>query len=730
MNLNNLSLKQKLFIALFIPLALSLYFIFQSAVLGYETKEKLQKQKESLEYKIQLSNIVHEIQIERGLSSFINTKDRNNKLKISKQRKLTDIQISKLKQYSNLDISKTMQFLNEIYNLREKIDNKTLKFNEILSSYIKINKNILNNVANSFLLDEDRYLSQMSIAYINLLRAKEAAGIERAILSNVFDSGILSSKVYRDFGILHSYNKLYVGTHKELINSQQLEFYNKKMKHKDILEVKKLREIAFSQVTKNKIISDIKELAGYGGLIHDFKNYVLRSKELDKNNFFKNYQKVQLLLIEYKAIPTVTKEEIVLINIIDNTFKQYYLGLDRLIKINKTNLTVKDTDKIIKVNDKPAINAINILSNNILGTDGKYWFKVSTTRINIFKSIEDRFVKDMLNAIKIIQEENKKKILMNFLLLVFLIITITTITAKIIYNIFTSITLFQKGLTNFFEYLVDNTITIKPIVVKNNDEFGKISIEINKNINEIKIFLDAKLKYENEQKKKEEQMIQQSRLAQMGEMISMIAHQWRQPLAAISSTSAAINLKTKLNKLDKDSAIRLSDKISDYSQHLSLTIDDFREFFKTNKEKTNTTYNEMIKSVLGIIEISIENKNINLIKQLNSKNTLNTYPNELKQVILNLIKNAEDILIEKNIDNPTITIETKDNILSISDNGGGIPKDIIDKIFDPYFSTKTKKDGTGLGLYMSKTIIEEHCGGKLTVLNDKDGALFTIELKN
>ena len=256
--------------------------------------------------------------------------------------------------------------------------------------------------------------------------------------------------------------------------------------------------------------------------------------------------------------------------------------------------------------------------------------------------------------------------------------------------------------------------------------------------------LNKKLKSEVEEaikdtKRKENLLQQQSRLAQMGEMISMIAHQWRQPLAAISSTSGSITLKAKLNKLDKDTAIELSKKISEYSQHLSLTIDDFREFFKTNKEKKKTTYDEMIQSVLGIIEISIKNRKINIIKQLKSKNIFDTHPNEIKQVILNLIKNAEDVLLEKEIKNPTITITTKDNILSISDNGGGVPKDIIDKIFDPYFSTKTKKDGTGLGLYMSKTIIEEHCGGSLSVSNDviidqdgkpSSGAVFTIELRN
>ena len=231
---------------------------------------------------------------------------------------------------------------------------------------------------------------------------------------------------------------------------------------------------------------------------------------------------------------------------------------------------------------------------------------------------------------------------------------------------------------------------------------------------------------------KQMQLQQQSRHAQMGEMISMIAHQWRQPLAAISSTSSAINLKAKLKKLDSDTAIELSDKISNYSQHLSQTIDDFREFFKPNKEKVEVNYTQLIKSVLDIIQVSIKNKNIRLEQELNCEDRFFTYPNEIKQVLLNLIKNAEDVLLEKEIKNPCIKIKSfkeKDKlILEISDNAGGIPKDIIDKIFDPYFSTKTKKDGTGLGLYMSKTIIEGHCNGKLNVKNDDFGAVFTIVL--
>ncbi|MCK5110948.1 MAG: cache domain-containing protein [Arcobacteraceae bacterium] len=241
-------------------------------------------------------------------------------------------------------------------------------------------------------------------------------------------------------------------------------------------------------------------------------------------------------------------------------------------------------------------------------------------------------------------------------------------------------------------------------------------------------------KKNEELKAKEQQMLHQSRFAQMGEMINMIAHQWRQPLNAISLTSNNLAFKCMMDDYDKDLFQKEIGLIDEYSQHLSKTIDDFRGFFKENKEKEITTLEKIVNSTLNIVKVSVENKNIKLIIDLNCNKELKTYPSEIKQVLLNLIKNAEDILLENKIENPTITIKSscrigQDNqVLVVKDNAGGIPDDIIDKIFDPYFSTKLEKDGTGLGLYMSKTIIEEHCGGKISVSNDKDGATFKIIL--
>ncbi len=255
-----------------------------------------------------------------------------------------------------------------------------------------------------------------------------------------------------------------------------------------------------------------------------------------------------------------------------------------------------------------------------------------------------------------------------------------------------------------------------------------------KKIEELNRTLEKRVEEEvRKNREKDRHILHQSRLAQMGEMISMIAHQWRQPLSAISSCSLAINIKAKLGKLDKETAIDLSDKISEYSQHLSSTIDDFREFFKPNRGKEETTYESLIHSALSIVDISLKSKSIETRLKLECNETIYTYPNELKQVILNLIKNAEDALVERGVESPWIEISTyKDGkyaVLEVHDNAGGVPDNIMDKIFDPYFSTKLEKNGTGLGLYMSKMIIEEHCNGTLGVENSESGARFIIKLE-
>jgi len=239
-----------------------------------------------------------------------------------------------------------------------------------------------------------------------------------------------------------------------------------------------------------------------------------------------------------------------------------------------------------------------------------------------------------------------------------------------------------------------------------------------------------KLVYEEVEKnrRKDKLMFAQSRHAQMGEMISMIAHQWRQPLNAIGAAVSVIDMRIYKNSLTNEIAKDITTKIQHYIEHLSSTIDDFRDFFKPQKTKRVTDFEIIFNKVYSLVKSSLMEKHISLSFSIKEVSKFLSYENELVQVVLNILTNAEDVLIDKNIKEAKIYIEVDKNCLSISDNAGGIPEDIISKIFNPYFSTKEKKDGTGLGLYMSKIIVEEHCFGKLEVKNIDGGCMFKITL--
>jgi signal transduction histidine kinase/Pyruvate/2-oxoacid:ferredoxin oxidoreductase delta subunit len=247
------------------------------------------------------------------------------------------------------------------------------------------------------------------------------------------------------------------------------------------------------------------------------------------------------------------------------------------------------------------------------------------------------------------------------------------------------------------------------------------------------IELNLQLEQEIAERKQQEQLlVQNSKLAAMGEMIGMIAHQWRQPLSSISTISGNLKVLLDLEMYEKEDFVKQLQEINNHAQYLSKTINDFRHFFKPDNPKEMVMMDHIIDSTLGIIGRSMEYKNITIIKECEFEQSISTYPRELMQVFLNLLKNATDILIDKSIERPRVVIRgyEKDGyqVVEVIDNAGGIPEDIIDRIYDPYFSTKGSAKGTGLGLYMSKTIIEEHCRGRIRATNLEQGACFIVEL--
>lgn len=233
-----------------------------------------------------------------------------------------------------------------------------------------------------------------------------------------------------------------------------------------------------------------------------------------------------------------------------------------------------------------------------------------------------------------------------------------------------------------------------------------------------------------EKQKNEGILITQSKLASMGEMVGNIAHQWRQPLTHLSYIIMNLKAAQENDKLDKDYLEKKTNEATNQIEFMSHTIEDFRNFFKVSKQKEVFSLVDSINESINLLKESFESLNIKLGFSYEDDLKIETYKGELSQVIFNLLNNAKEEFIKREIGQPKLSIkllEKENNILiQISDNAGGIDEKIIKKIFEPYFTTKDK--GLGIGLYMSKMIIEKNIGGKLEVENIEDGALFTIYL--
>lgn len=242
--------------------------------------------------------------------------------------------------------------------------------------------------------------------------------------------------------------------------------------------------------------------------------------------------------------------------------------------------------------------------------------------------------------------------------------------------------------------------------------------------------IEKRIQKEKETRKKEKIIIRQDKLASMGEMIGNIAHQWRQPLTEIGSILIHLELSFEHGTLTKKSLNNLIEKSNKTISHMSQTIDDFRNFFASDEKIMNFCINDACKKSFTLMGASLENNHIKLIFTEKKNFYINGLKGELVQAILNILANAKDILIHRKIIHPTIwfNIFERDNqcIIQIEDNGGGIHFEPISKIFEPYITSKHANTGTGIGLYMTKTIIEKNSNGSLSAQNSKNGAVFEI----
>lgn len=254
-----------------------------------------------------------------------------------------------------------------------------------------------------------------------------------------------------------------------------------------------------------------------------------------------------------------------------------------------------------------------------------------------------------------------------------------------------------------------------------------------KELNELNKNLEKKVEEEVSRSLEKDAMVEANAgYAQLGEMMEMIIHQWRQPLSVFSSGVGSMKLLKENGLLSDEIFNETTDNLLKYVKHLNQTIEDFRDFFKVNKEKELIIPEKLIKKSLTITGSIITKKGIKLTESYDYNDALYIPVNQILQVILNIIKNSFDAHEHNQTKSPMLEISSKQEedfcVLSFKDNAGGIPENILPNIFDKHFSTKEKSHGTGIGLNISKTIIESHMKGKLTAFNENGGANFVIKI--
>ncbi len=250
-------------------------------------------------------------------------------------------------------------------------------------------------------------------------------------------------------------------------------------------------------------------------------------------------------------------------------------------------------------------------------------------------------------------------------------------------------------------------------------------------ISKLKLYI--KLFNKNKElQEKEEMMIMQSRQVAIGETLNMISHQWRQPLSVISTIAGNMKINLDFGEFDKEEFKSRCRDIETTTQKLSKTIDTFSSSFSQKKEQITFCINDVLEDVCAIVSPSLGSQKIKLIKEFKSTKIIKANTNELKQVIVSLLTNAIEAIFMRKIVGPTIFFKSwddkKNSYFKICDNAKGIKKDNLDKIFEPYFSTKSEKNGVGLGLYMSKFLIQKQFHGKITAINTKKGACFRVSI--
>ena len=501
--MNNLKLQNKILLILLLPIISIIVLSINSLYIKYEEKNSMTKTINYLEFVMNSNSLLVQLQKERSYSlNYISSYGNSFKDELKFQIKQSDKYKKLYKEFtqnfdaSNYDdklvpkIEKVLKEIKQLKNIRKEVLSSQIDEEKTQKFYTNIIDILLTFSDDLVAFSNNGKISKYSESLISLINTSEKAYKESTVVRNIFDLGRISSESYYLFSSLVASQDTYLSTFKKNASKEELKTYEKILTSSSTKEVEKLRKIVFLKNTKVQLLSHIKEVAGYGGLIHNFKNYVLRGDR----KYLKKVEQLHTSLIrdikKYSRIKNVTIEEKKLLKKIKRVFDSYLLTASELKTMIDKGSSVEEIDAYTSIDDSSAIKAINSLSKNIFGGDIQVWDKYSIQRIKQFEDLQNQVSNNLLT----LMENRTSQIQENFILLVVVIIVILTLIFVSLFfmtkKIVNSMMSFKEGLEYFFSYVSREKEYLKEMPINGSDEFALMTIDMNAQIVKIKDIIE------------------------------------------------------------------------------------------------------------------------------------------------------------------------------------------------------------------------------------------------
>lgn len=498
-----ISIKNKIILLMIIPI-LSILLLSGKIITSDSNKiEQYNNLEMGVILTTKVSSLVHETQKERGATAgFIGSKGKKFKDTLSRQRKLTNEKAKALREFlssndtsviseglkNKLNIS--LKELEKISKIRQSVSSFSISGKDAIAYYTKMNGLFLSIAAEVSKISSSPTITNQLVAYSNFLLSKERAGIERAVGANTLAKDGFGPGMRTKFNDLIAAQNSFMSGFLQYASPNATSFYKKTLVGNDINEVNRIRNILLNSSKKHEIVDDMKNAVGYGGLIHNFKNYVIRGTSKYEDRVKNQYTQLLENIENYKNIGNISSEESALLNNIEKVFAQYNSGVLKVTKSLNEGLIVKKLDKIVKVNDGPAVNALDKLGNSLFADESEYWFKKITGKINLLKKIDDYLASELIENINAEYSSAKSQYNFVMVLVIITLIVVSLLSYVIIKTIIQSLIEFKEGLLSFFKYVNKESSDITHLDDSNRGEIGEMAKAVNQNIDKVKIGID------------------------------------------------------------------------------------------------------------------------------------------------------------------------------------------------------------------------------------------------